>query len=78
MGGRPNRTVFLVNKKTKIYTRIGVGWETLEGKLSIVLNPGIVLDWRMCESFYININEDSLLPTQDSKLGDPDMDNIPF
>lgn len=77
MSKKPNRTVYLVHKDTKVYTKVGVGWESVEGRLSLILNPGVVIDWRMCEDYYINVNDNDYQQSN-SKVGNPDTDDIPF
>ena len=71
MGGRPTHIVYLVHKQTKIYTKVGVGWDHLgNGKVSIALDPGSVLDWRINEDFYINVSRRTEV--------EHDVNNTPF
>lgn len=56
----PEHTVFLVTRDLnslgkRVYTKVGVGWDAFDGVLSIKLNPGVVLDWKITEDFYINV-----------------------
>lgn len=59
---RPDFEVYLVTKQppagheSRVYTKIGVGWHIFDGEATnIVLNPGTVVDWRMCQDFFITI-----------------------
>mgnify|MGYP001195923043 CR=1 FL=1 len=54
MPRRPTHNVFLVHKDTKVYTKIGDGWKSYDN-ISIRLNPGTVLDWKLSERYYINV-----------------------
>lgn len=91
MPKRPSHNVFLVDKKTKVYTKVGVGWKNYDN-ISIVLNPGTVLTWKTTEGYYINVtpaefnrgasrdyepSEDSKVPPEGGQL-DFDDDKIPF
>ena len=51
---RPTHNVMLTHKVTKARSVAGVGWEQ-EWGFGIVLNPGVVLDWRMCDEYFITL-----------------------
>lgn len=61
-GNRPDFTLKVVNRTTKARTFAGAGWATDYGGVTIKLNPGVVLDWRMCEDHYI-----VLVPNEEKK-----------
>ena len=54
MKERPTHVVVLTHKTTKTSTVAGVAWSN-EWGYSVVLNPGVVLDWRMHEEYFIAI-----------------------
>ena len=56
----PTHNVVLTSKTTgnkkPTYTEVGAAWPMQSGNgFSIQLNPGVVLDWRICETHYINL-----------------------
>ncbi len=52
------------NRKTG---KVGAAWKNEHGGISIQLDPGAVLDWRMCETHYI-----TLWPVEDApRAGGP-------
>lgn len=62
MAGRPpDVEVYLVTKKPESngkrkYAKIGAGWKVFDdGTISITLNPGTFLDWRMNDDYYITL-----------------------
>lgn len=61
MSSRPTHEVFLVTKEAqqggkRKHTKIGACWPIFNGaSLSLTLNTGTVLDWRLQEDHYINI-----------------------
>ena len=87
MGRRPDHEVFLVTKQppvgsdTRVYTKVGVAWSIFDGAaLNVVLNPGTVLDWRLCEDFYITIKPPVEPPPHRDEDGPPPDtgEDIPF
>ena len=34
---------------------VGAAWSRADGSIGIILNPGVVLDWRMCDQFYLSL-----------------------
>jgi hypothetical protein len=61
---KPTHKILLVSHDDKKgdsrqYSQVGVGWvlgQPGEGQtISLTLNPGVVLDWRIHERFYINV-----------------------
>lgn len=57
-GDQPTHVVVLTNKQTKITKVVGAGWSE-EWGISIVLDPGIVLDWRICDDYYLSVKPKS-------------------
>lgn len=51
-GNRPTHWIVVTHKKTKRWHVVGAAWEH-EWGTGIELNPGTVLDWRMCKEYYI-------------------------
>jgi hypothetical protein len=51
-GSRPTHWIVVTHKRTKQWYVVGAAWEH-EWGTGIVLNPGTVLDWRMCKEYYI-------------------------
>ena len=46
------------NKKqnARNYSELGVGWKMFDdGTINITLHPGVCIDWRMCDDYYISI-----------------------
>jgi len=56
---RPTHTVRLASKYVgaagRSYSTVGVAWLGPAGMLSVQLNPGVVLDWRISEDYFINV-----------------------
>jgi len=58
---KPDYDVFVVTKDKgengkRKYSKVGVAWNIFDKEgVSITLDPGTVLDWRMMGEFYINI-----------------------
>ncbi len=63
-GNCPNFTLKVGNRVTKATTIAGAGWVTDYGGVTIKLNPGVVLDWRLCADHYI-----VLVPNEEKKHG---------
>jgi len=57
-GKKPDFELMLASKddNPKRYSGVGKGWALGSGGVSIQLNPGVVLDWRMNDDFWINLN----------------------
>jgi len=57
----PDVEIYLVTKKLESngkrkYAKIGAGWKVFDdGTISITLNPGTFLDWRMNDDYYITL-----------------------
>lgn len=56
----PTHNMVLTSKsdggKKPTYTEVGVAWPMPSGNgFSIQLNPGVVLDWRLGETHFINL-----------------------
>lgn len=51
---KPTHIVVVSHKVTKHRAVVGVAWEN-EWGFSLMLNPGTVLDWRMCEEYFISV-----------------------
>jgi hypothetical protein len=74
-GTRPTHRVCITRKdpERKTRTYAGVAWENENGCISIVLNPGIIVDWR--DDVWINLYEIDKAPPQSIP---EDEDPIPF
>jgi len=58
------------------FAQVGVAWQSPNGKrgITLTLNPGTVLDWRMTREFYV-----TLFPFDDEHESDiKGSDEIPF
>lgn len=56
MGDKPTHTLWLTLKdNTNIKRPVGSGWVNKWGAVSIVLDPAIVLDWRICGEYYLTL-----------------------
>ncbi len=83
MGAKPGYNLILADKSnTKNQTKAGAAWVSPEGYISIQLNPGVSIDYKDCERFYI-----SLYPLKDDERppsggpprdGFDDGNDIPF
>lgn len=51
---KPTHIVVVSHKTTKAKAVVGVAWQN-EWGFSLCLNPGTVLDWRMCEEYFISV-----------------------
>lgn len=75
----PDFDLFLVTKEPnehtgkRIYNKVGAAWNMWDGEaISVKLNPGVVIDWRMMENFFLTLKE----PYRPENR--PDDDDVPF
>lgn len=84
MGQRPTFVITLSEKgEGKAYNgHAGVGWPNKLGGVTLSLNPGVVLDAKTCEQYFVNVNPiDARMPEpppDDGDHGDGPDDEIPF
>jgi len=81
----PTHNVVLTSKtqagKKPTYSEVGAAWSMQNNKFNIQLNAGVVIDWRICETHYIN-----LFPRAEAKptgwgtppVANTDEDPLPF
>ena len=60
------------------YHRVGAAWIVVgSGNISVKLDDGVVLDWRMCETHLILLISNTKKPAIDGGF-DPGLDSDPF
>ena len=61
------------NEERGPFVRVGVAWANPTGSISIKLNAGVVLDWRMCDEFgmYLFPNDPARAPQKPGFPADP-------
>jgi len=60
MADRPDYRLVVGSKEKddngrRRYNEVGAAWSRADGGIGIILNPGVVLDWRMCDQFYLSL-----------------------
>jgi len=66
MANKPKYSLFIVDRNnTKAKTKAGVLFEN-EWGMTLVLNPGITLDYKMQSDYFLTVKEDKYRPTSDA------------
>lgn len=53
--GRPTHTFSILDRETGYRTVVGAGWVSGGGRVSIKLNPGVVLDYEKCKNYALSL-----------------------